>query len=191
MQKLLCSHLFSTGISSIGIKKTESTPNVQQVNSAFAKTQLVAAFSSEKKHQKTQPCLWTCTDLYSIWTEQHVEVQLLHWLWPQDTLKVTQHGKNAAGIVICFPKKAQLRRSTCFSVRSCLSPDFQWGWLGYKRRSSDLPKVTQWVAGSRGIRIQEAPGSTFLGLISSPCLLHQPLALSFAKQRLHVVTLLK
>lgn len=33
------------------------------------------------------------TQISSIWTEQHVKVQLLHWVWPQDTCKVTQHAK--------------------------------------------------------------------------------------------------
>lgn len=99
--------------------------------------------------------------------------------------------KNATGIVICFLRKAQCRLSTCFLVSSCLSPNFQWGWLRYNRRSSDLPKVTQWVTVSPGIRIQEPPGSTFLGLITTPCILRNPFAPSFSNSRLHAATLLK
>lgn len=92
--------------------------------------------------------------------------------------------KYAAGIVICFLREAQLGWSTCLPVRSCLSPNFQLGQLGSKERSGDVPQVTLWVSGSHGD--QEAPGSTFLGLITSPDLQHQPPALPLAKQRLHV-----
>lgn len=171
-------------------KKQTAPLMYSKSNTAFAKTQIVAALSSGKN--KTKPNLiYGHTQFSSAITEQHLKVQLLPWIWTQDTCKVTQHAKNAAGIVICFLRKAQLWWSTCFSARSCLSPNFQWGWLGYKRRSSDLPKVTQWVIGSHGIRNQEAPGSTFLGLITSPYLLQQYLALSFTEKGLHGVTLFK
>lgn len=128
----------------------------------------MVVYSSGKKDH----CLRTYGDLQYLNSRVYQSTALAS----QNHAKWHNMLKNPTGIVICFLRKVQCQLSMYFSVRSSLSPNFQCRWL----RSSDLPKVTQWVTASPGIRIQEPPDSTFFGLSTRSWIQNNSLALSFS-----------